>query len=132
MLKSLTKPAALVLALAAGALAAAPAEAGGRGKEYFSQTYVTNKPLHGYEGRAGDNHHHLICRTCGRVEDVDCAVGARPCLTADDDHGYVIDEAEVIYWGHCPTCRASGPNQPPQPHPTPSSEGTRDRICTRR
>ena len=76
-----------------------------------------------YEGRAGDNHHHLICRTCGRVEDVDCAVGARPCLTADDDHGYVIDEAEVIYWGHCPTCRASGPNQPPQPHPTPSSEG---------
>lgn len=54
MLKSLTKPAALVLALAAGALAAAPAEAGGRGKEYFSQTYVTNKPLHGYEGRAGD------------------------------------------------------------------------------
>ncbi len=58
-----------------------------------------------YEDRVGDNHHHLICRTCGRMVDVDCAVGARPCLTAADAAGYEIDEAEVIYWGHCPTCR---------------------------
>ena len=60
-----------------------------------------------YEDRVGDNHHHLICRTCGRMVDVDCAVGAAPCLTAADDAGYEIDEAEVIYWGRCPTCRSS-------------------------
>lgn len=60
-----------------------------------------------YENRVGDNHHHLICRTCGRVEDVDCAVGAAPCLTATNDRGYAIDEAEVIYWGYCPACQAS-------------------------
>jgi Fur family transcriptional regulator, stress-responsive regulator len=58
-----------------------------------------------YEDRVGDNHHHLICRACGQMVDVDCAVGATPCLTAADDAGYAIDEAEVIYWGHCPTCR---------------------------
>ena len=58
-----------------------------------------------YEVRVGDNHHHLICRACGRMVDVACAVGATPCLTAADDAGYEIDEAEVIYWGHCPTCR---------------------------
>ena len=58
-----------------------------------------------YEARVGDNHHHLICRACGRTVDVDCAVGAVPCLTAADDAGYVIDEAEVIYWGRCPGCR---------------------------
>ena len=58
-----------------------------------------------YENRVGDNHHHLICRACGRVVDVDCAVGLVPCLTAADDAGYEIDEAEVIYWGRCPTCR---------------------------
>jgi len=58
-----------------------------------------------YEQRVGDNHHHLICRTCGRVEDVDCAVGDTPCLTATEDWGYTIDEAEVIYWGYCPDCR---------------------------
>ncbi len=58
-----------------------------------------------YEDRVGDNHHHLICRTCGAMVDVDCAVGVTPCLTAADDAGYEIDEAEVIYWGHCPTCR---------------------------
>ncbi len=57
-----------------------------------------------YEDRVGDNHHHLICRTCGRMVDVDCAVGEVPCLTASDDSGYEIDEAEVIYWGRCPTC----------------------------
>lgn len=58
-----------------------------------------------YEARVGDNHHHLICRVCGRMVDVDCAVGYTPCLAAADDAGYEIDEAEVIYWGHCPTCR---------------------------
>jgi Fe2+ or Zn2+ uptake regulation protein len=57
-----------------------------------------------YESRTGDNHHHLICRSCGRVVDVDCAIGAAPCLTAADDSGYEIDEAEVIYWGRCPEC----------------------------
>ena len=57
-----------------------------------------------YEDRVGDHHHHLICRTCGRMVDVDCAVGEVPCLTASDDSGYEIDEAEVIYWGRCPTC----------------------------
>ena len=60
-----------------------------------------------YENRVGDNHHHLICRTCGRMVDVDCAVGYTPCLTAADDFAYEIDEAEVIYWGRCPDCVAS-------------------------
>ena len=58
-----------------------------------------------YEDRVGDNHHHLICRGCGVMFDIDCAVGEVPCLTADDDHGFEIDEAEVVYWGRCPTCR---------------------------
>ena len=58
-----------------------------------------------YERRVGDNHHHLICRACDRVIDVDCAVGDAPCLTAVDDLGYEIDEAEVIYWGRCPECQ---------------------------
>jgi Fe2+ or Zn2+ uptake regulation protein len=57
-----------------------------------------------FEGRIGDNHHHVICRTCGAVADVDCAVGEAPCLTASDNHGFEIDEAEVIYWGLCPDC----------------------------
>ena len=57
-----------------------------------------------YEDRVGDNHHHLICRICGRVVDVDCAVGSAPCLEAMDDSGYEIDEAEVAYWGRCPSC----------------------------
>jgi Fe2+ or Zn2+ uptake regulation protein len=57
-----------------------------------------------YEDRVGDNHHHLICRVCGRVVDVDCAAGATPCLTPSDDRGYEIDEAEVAYWGRCPDC----------------------------
>ena len=60
-----------------------------------------------YEDRVGDNHHHLVCRTCGRAVDVDCAVGTRPCLEAADDHGFTIDEAEVIYWGECPECRTA-------------------------
>ncbi|MEU1852844.1 Fur family transcriptional regulator [Streptomyces sp. NPDC019990] len=57
-----------------------------------------------YEGRVGDNHHHLVCRSCGTVADVDCAVGHAPCLTASDDRGFAVDEAEVIYWGLCPPC----------------------------
>jgi Fur family ferric uptake transcriptional regulator len=57
-----------------------------------------------YEGRIGDNHHHVVCRSCGAVADVDCAVGEAPCLEASDDHGFTIDEAEVIYWGLCPDC----------------------------
>jgi Fe2+ or Zn2+ uptake regulation protein len=57
-----------------------------------------------YENRVGDNHHHLICRICNRMVDVDCAVGSSPCLTAADDAGYEIDEAEVVYWGRCPEC----------------------------
>jgi Fur family transcriptional regulator, stress-responsive regulator len=60
-----------------------------------------------YEARVGDNHHHLVCRGCGAIADVDCAVGDSPCLTASDDGGYVIDEAEVIYWGRCPECAQS-------------------------
>jgi Fe2+ or Zn2+ uptake regulation protein len=60
-----------------------------------------------YETRVDDNHHHLICRSCRTMFDVDCATGEVPCLTADDDHGFEVDEAEVIYWGRCPTCRKS-------------------------
>lgn len=59
-----------------------------------------------YEDRVGDNHHHVICRSCGKTADVDCAVGDTPCLTAADDSGYQIEEAEVIYWGTCPECQA--------------------------
>jgi len=58
-----------------------------------------------YEDRVDDNHHHVVCRSCGRTADVDCAVGTRPCLEAADDHGFTIDEAEVIYWGYCPACQ---------------------------
>ncbi len=58
-----------------------------------------------YEDRVGDNHHHLVCRDCGKTEDVDCAVGSAPCLHAHDHHGFRIDEAEVIYWGTCPACQ---------------------------
>ncbi len=60
-----------------------------------------------YEARTGDNHHHLVCRSCGAIADVECAVGDAPCLTASDDAGYEIDEAEVIYWGRCPSCTTS-------------------------
>jgi Fur family ferric uptake transcriptional regulator len=68
-----------------------------------------------FETRIGDNHHHLICRICGRVVDVDCAIGSAPCLTALDDQGYEIDEAEVAYWGRCPDCRSSHPSNPHHP-----------------
>ena len=65
-----------------------------------------------YEDRVGDNHHHLICRSCGRMVDVDCAVGEAPCLTAAEDSEFEIDEAEVIYWGRCPDCLARNPAPP--------------------
>lgn len=57
-----------------------------------------------YESRVGDNHHHVVCRSCGAIADVDCAVGSAPCLTASETHGFTIDEAEVVYWGLCPAC----------------------------
>ncbi|HVA53044.1 MAG TPA: Fur family transcriptional regulator [Acidimicrobiales bacterium] len=99
-----------------------------------------------YEDRVDDNHHHLICRDCGRLVDVDCAVGAAPCLTASDDNGYEIDEADVAYWGRCPQCQAGGraPSRPdsstvyrrsqrgtralkiPSHQPIPESDGTND------
>jgi Fur family ferric uptake transcriptional regulator len=63
-----------------------------------------------YESRVADNHHHVACRSCGAVADVDCAVGGAPCLTASEDHGYTIDEAEVVYWGLCPSCAATSTN----------------------
>jgi Fe2+ or Zn2+ uptake regulation protein len=77
-----------------------------------------------YEDRVGDNHHHLICRSCGRMIDVDCAVGDTPCLTAADDAGYEVDEAEVIYWGRCPACvvAAAPSRQQPSTLPSPSKE----------
>lgn len=65
-----------------------------------------------YENRVGDNHHHLICRECGRIVDVDCAVGYRPCLEASDLNGFEIDEAEVAYWGRCPECRQPSETSP--------------------
>ena len=57
-----------------------------------------------YEARVGDNHHHVVCRSCGTIADVDCAAGHAPCLTASDNHGFTVDEAEVVYWGTCPSC----------------------------
>ncbi len=74
-----------------------------------------------YEARVGDNHHHLVCRSCGAIVDVDCAVGETPCLTAGHDAGYAIDEAEVIYWGRCPNCR-----------PSPTVPQPQDRIAAQR
>jgi Fe2+ or Zn2+ uptake regulation protein len=64
-----------------------------------------------YESRVGDNHHHVVCRSCGVIADVDCAVGDTPCLTASDEHGFLLDEAEVIYWGLCPDCSTSHTSQ---------------------
>ncbi|MCM3897756.1 MULTISPECIES: Fur family transcriptional regulator [Gordonia] len=66
-----------------------------------------------YETRTADNHHHLVCRTCGEIVDIDCVVGQAPCLVPDDDHGYTIDEAEVTFWGQCPRCRAAASNSNP-------------------
>ncbi len=80
-----------------------------------------------YEDRIDDNHHHLVCRECGSTVDVDCAMGARPCLEAADDHGFAIDEAEVIYWGRCPACQrdAASPTRQDRPSATePSATAT--------
>lgn len=71
-----------------------------------------------YEIRRNDNHHHLVCRTCGDVVDVPCHSGSAPCLHTDDDHGYVIDEAEVYFWGTCPACQKLATGRPP-----PTAEG---------
>lgn len=81
-----------------------------------------------FEARVGDNHHHLICRICGRVVDVDCAVGSAPCLTPADDMGYEIDEAEVAYWGRCPDCLA----REHAPSPSEPSHSRRTRRQTAR
>ena len=67
-----------------------------------------------YEARVGDNHHHVVCRSCGAIADVDCAVDSTPCLTASDDHGFSIDEAEVIYWGSCPDCTSRSQTTSPK------------------
>ena len=83
-----------------------------------------NGSLARYEARVGDNHHHVVCRSCGSIADVDCAVGSAPCLTAVDDAGYTIDEAEVIYWGTCPRC--ADPSTPGLPG-TARSADPRDR-----
>ncbi len=66
-----------------------------------------------YEDRVGDNHHHLICRSCGLTFDIDCIVGAAPCLVAEEDHGFEIDEAEVLFWGRCPSCKRTGETDTP-------------------
>ena len=79
-----------------------------------------------YEARVGDNHHHVVCRSCGTIADVDCAVGHAPCLTAAGDHGFRVEEAEVIYWGRCPACAERSPHEraadPSDPSPTDSHE----------
>ncbi|HZD65886.1 MAG TPA: transcriptional repressor [Acidimicrobiales bacterium] len=68
-----------------------------------------------YEARVGDNHHHLVCRRCGAIADVDCAIGHAPCLTPAWDAGYVVHEADVTYWGHCPVCRDDPARDQPEP-----------------
>jgi Fur family ferric uptake transcriptional regulator len=80
-------------------------------KNLIRRIQPANSPAR-YEDRTGDNHHHLVCRTCGRMVDVDCAVGAAPCLTPSDDSGYAIDEAEVIYWGRCAECQRQESTKP--------------------
>ncbi len=87
-----------------------------------------------YEDRVGDNHHHLICRACGRVVDVDCATGSAPCLTAIDDRGYEIDEAEVAYWGRCPDCLEESRTSSPPGRQTIARQGqhtTRANVPTK-
>lgn len=84
-----------------------------------------------YEDRVGDNHHHLVCRGCGKVFDVDCHVGATPCLTAGDDHGFDIDEAEVIHWGRCRACQSGAHSDvaPDAPRSPPPSDARRGRSA---
>jgi len=90
-------------------------------KELLRRIQPAGSPAR-YETRTGDNHHHLICRSCRVMFDIDCAVGDTPCLVAHDHHGFDIDEAEVIYWGRCPQCRAATANS--------SNESTPNRIST--
>jgi Fur family transcriptional regulator, stress-responsive regulator len=78
-----------------------------------------------YESRVGDNHHHVVCRSCNAIADVDCAVGQTPCLTASDDHGFTLDEAEVTYWGLCPACASDLPSTD-QPPKSPERTGKKD------
>ena len=82
-----------------------------------------------FEDRVGDNHHHLICRVCGKVVDVDCAAGVAPCLTAPDGQGYEIDEAEVAYWGRCPDCLAAAAGPAPLSQPPPRGRTRPRRIA---
>ncbi len=77
-----------------------------------------------YETRTGDNHHHLVCRSCGAVADVDCAVGEIPCLEPSQTQGYEVDEAEVVYWGICAQCRSTSPPDPDLTPPTPNPRST--------
>ena len=81
-----------------------------------------------YENRVGDNHHHLICRSCRMMFDIDCATGDVPCLTAQDDHGFEIDEAEVIYWGRCPACRTAARSEQPTTLTTQNRQNTRSKT----
>jgi Fe2+ or Zn2+ uptake regulation protein len=78
-----------------------------------------------FELRVGDNHHHVVCRSCGAVVDVDCATGAAPCLTPADAAGFEVDEAEIVFWGRCPDCRARVTAPAPQPEPQPAPHHTR-------
>lgn len=70
-----------------------------------------------YEARVHDNHHHVVCRVCGAIGDVDCAVGSAPCLDASNDHGFIIDEAEVTFWGLCPDCQQPSTDSPDSAYP---------------
>ena len=87
-----------------------------------------------YEARVGDNHHHVVCRSCGAIADVDCAVGSAPCLTASDDPGFAIDEAEVTYWGLCPECAAAtrDPQLTRATHPSRDNETGDGPTCLSR
>ena len=77
-----------------------------------------------YESRVGDNHHHLVCRECGRTVDVDCTVGHTPCLAPSDTAGFAVEEAEVLFWGRCPQCRSTDPD----PHPDEHAEERREEV----
>lgn len=77
-----------------------------------------------FESRAGDNHHHIVCRGCGAVADIDCAVGSAPCLDAGSTHGFVIDEAEVTFWGLCPNCQRQGPEPSAEAQPAASGRAS--------
>lgn len=79
-----------------------------------------------YESRVGDNHHHIVCRICGAIEDVDCAVGRAPCLDPITNHGFVVDETDVTYWGVCPTCAPPEQAVPDDPTENPSTRRSND------